>query len=655
LKSYYPNILNSQIPAIAVVRPTRESNQQSPNEPANVVLIGNPNSGKTSLFNALTGLRYKVGNYPGVTVERRVGEVSLGEYRYSIADLPGIYCLEDYSIDERVAVAAVQGELGEKAPEVVLVVIDATMLERGLYLATELIDRKLPVVIAITMMDLLAKRGERVRFPLLQQRLSVPIIPIKRDRPRESHELLGNAMQQVIELRQSAEQLEPIGEKDRSNENTITTASSEESAKRYARIEELLEGCVVRSSSQNDKNLDSLDALLTHGWWGIAVFIGVMALLFQAVFSLAALPMDLVEVTVTWCGEAVGALLPNGLLKSLLVDGVIAGLGSVLVFLPQIGLLFLLLSLLEESGYLVRAAFLMDTVLRRVGLQGRSFIPLLSSFACAIPGIMATRVIGSPTDRLLTILVAPLMSCSARLPVYALLISAFFPEHYLGGFVSLRGLVLFSLYGLGIVGAAAVAWIFSRFFLRGEPSVFVMEMPPLRLPSLRAAVVSSVDRVLFFLRSTGPVILASSIVLWALASFPGDTIEQSYAGMIGQMIEPLFAPLGFSWEVCVALICSFAAREVFVSALGTILNVSASAEGDAQTVAALIRDQQILTFPAAVAALVFVVFACQCMSTLAVVRRETGTWRWPIVMFVYMTALAWGGAWVAAAVVRLGS
>jgi len=646
------------------VQPTRERNHQSLNVPIHVVLIGNPNSGKTSLFNALTGLRYKVGNYPGVTVERRVGEVSLGGHRYSIADLPGIYCLEDYSIDERVAVAAVQGEFGEKPPEVVLVVIDATMLERGLYLATELIDRKLPIVIAVTMMDLLEKRGERVRFPLLQQRLYVPIIPIKRDRPRESHELLGKAMQQVIELGKSAEQLESLAEKDRANKDSLvasssdssSSSSSEESARRYARIEELLEGCLVRSSSQGDKNLDSLDALLTHGWWGIAVFIGVMALLFQAVFSLAALPMDLVEAAVTWSGEAVGALLPDGLLRSLLVDGVIAGLGSVLVFLPQIGLLFLLLSLLEESGYLVRAAFLMDTVLRRVGLQGRSFIPLLSSFACAIPGIMATRVIGSSKDRLLTILVAPLMSCSARLPVYALLISAFFPEQYIGGFLSLRGLVLFSLYGLGIVGAAAVAWIFSRFFLRGESSVFVMEMPPLRLPSLRAAVVSAVDRVLFFLRSTGPVILASSIVLWALASFPGDTIEQSYAGMVGRMIEPLFAPLGFSWEVCVALVCSFAAREVFVSALGTILNVSASAEGDAQNVAVLIRDQQILTFPAAVAALVFFVFACQCMSTLAVVRRETGTWRWPIVMFVYMTALAWGGAWiVAAAVVRLGS
>lgn len=634
---------------------SRETPHQNREGLFHVVLVGNPNSGKTSLFNSLTGLRYKVGNYPGVTVERRVGDVSLAGQRFSVADLPGIYCLQDYSIDERVAVAAVQGELGESPPDVVLVIIDATMLERGLYLATELIDRNLPVVIGFTMMDILEKRGERIRFPLLQKRLSVPLVPIRRDRPRESSELLGKAMQQVIAQKKLGES--PLGGKAEDNSEVSCdgpSASSDESARRYARIEKLIEGCIARptsTTSSEQRSLDSIDALLTHGWWGMAVFILVMALLFQAIFSLAALPMDIVEMAVTWCGESVGALLPESLLRSLLVDGVIAGLGSVLVFLPQIGLLFLLLSLLEESGYLVRAAFLMDTVLRRVGLQGRSFIPLLSSFACAIPGIMATRVIGSSKDRLLTILVAPLMSCSARLPVYALLISAFFPEQYLGGFVSIRGLVLFSLYGLGIVGAAAVSWIFSRFILRGDPSVFVMEMPPLRPPSLRAALFSSFDRIIVFLRSTGPVILASSIVLWALASFPGDSIEQSYAGVLGRMIQPIFAPLGFSWEVCVALICSFAAREVFVSALGTILKVSA-ADSDAQTVATLIRDQQILSFPAAVAALVFFVFACQCMSTLAVVRRETGGWRWPCVMFVYMTALAWGSAWIAFTISR---
>ena len=610
-----------------------------------VALLGNPNSGKTSLFNALTGLRYKVGNYPGVTVERREGKTSLAGRTFIVADLPGIYCLEDHSADERVTVGALQGEWGDRAPDVVLLVVDATMLERGLYLAAEVIERKLPIVVVLTMMDLLAKRGERIRVPLLQQRLGMPVVPLRANRARESFDAMGKAVEKALEQRGSPI-TSALGGYTPKRAAPGSSSDTDDSSARYAKISALLDGCIVGAEYRAGEDTDRLDAILTHSVWGMVFFVAVMSLLFQAVFSFASLPMDWIEAAVSWCGVVVSDLLPEGLFRSLVVDGIIAGLGSVLVFLPQIGLLFFLLSLLEESGYLVRAAFLMDSVLRRVGLQGRSFIPLLSSFACAIPGIMSTRVIGSSADRLLTILVAPLMSCSARLPVYTLLISAFFADRYLGGVISLRGLILFSLYALGIAGAALVAFVMSRFVMREEPSVFVMEMPTMRRPSLRAASVSAFDRVLVFLRSTGPVIMASSVLLWALASFPRGPIQQTYAGMFGRLVEPLFAPLGFSWEVCIAIVCSFAAREIFVSALGTILNVS-SGESDAQTIASLLREQGVLSFPAGIAALVFFVFACQCMSTLAVVRRETGSWRWPAFQFVYMMALAWTGAWMA--------
>lgn len=610
-----------------------------------VALLGNPNSGKTSLFNALTGLRYKVGNYPGVTVERREGRVVLGGRPLVIADLPGVYCLEDHSADERVTIGALQGEWGDRAPDAVLLVVDATMLERGLYLAAEVIERKLPIVVVLTMMDLLAKRGERLRVPLLQQRLGVPVVALRANRASESFDALGKAIAQALETGEVAIGAR-LGEGSEGSSERGASGGTEDSSVRYTRIAALLDGCVVGVDRRAAVAADRLDTILTHSIWGVVLFVAVMALLFQVVFAFAAVPMEWVEAAVTWSGLLVSDILPEGLLRSLIVDGLIAGLGSVLVFLPQIGLLFFLLSLLEESGYLVRAAFLMDSLLRRVGLQGRSFIPLLSSFACAIPGIMSTRVIGSSADRLLTILVAPLMSCSARLPVYTLLISAFFSDRFLGGVISLRGLILFSLYALGIGGAALVAFVMSRFVMREEPSVFVMEMPTMRAPSVRAAMVSACDRVLVFLRSTGPVIMASSVLLWALASFPRGPIHQTYAGMFGHLVEPLFAPLGFSWEVCIAIICSFAAREVFVSALGTILNVS-SGDSDPQAIASLIREQGVLTFPAGIAALVFFVFACQCMSTLAVVRRETGSWRWPAFQFSYMMVLAWSGAWLA--------
>lgn len=614
----------------------------SSHSPPRIALLGNPNSGKTTLFNALTGLRYKVGNYPGVTVERREGTIRLGGHEMVLADLPGVYCLDGHSIDERVTVSAVKGELGDEAPDLLLLVLDGTMLERGMYLVAEALEKKLPVVVVLTMMDLVAKRGERIRVPLLQARLGVPVVALRSRRPHDSEggdsfDTLGDT---IIRALQKSEP-NPVWP---SEEGGLL--ESDAASARYRRIAKILDGCIVRPEGELAKQADRLDAALTHPVGGMVIFIAMMAVLFQLVFSVAALPMGWIDGAVTEVGAFVGGALPQGLFRSLLVDGLIAGMGSVLVFLPQIGLLFLLLSLLEESGYLVRAALLMDAVLRRIGLQGRSFIPLLSSFACAIPGIMSTRVIGSTTDRLITILVAPLMSCSARLPVYTLLISAFFPEHYIGGFISLRGAVLFGLYVLGIAGAALVAFVASRLMKRGEPSVFVMEMPSLRLPSVRAAAVYALDRVLVFLRTTGPVIMSSSILLWALASFPGESIDQSFAGLFGRFVQPLFAPLGFSWEVCVAILCSFAAREVFVSALGTILNIS-SGEAEAQTIASLIQDGHVLTFPAGMAALVFFIFACQCISTLAIVRRETASWRWPATMFVYMMVLAWGGGWAA--------
>jgi ferrous iron transport protein B len=372
-----------------------------------------------------------------------------------------------------------------------------------------------------------------------------------------------------------------------------------------------------------------------------------MALIFQAIFLWASAPMDLIDSSFTTLGNFINQQMADGPLRSLLVDGIVAGVGSVLIFIPQIAILFLFLGLLEDSGYLARAAFIMDRIMRQFGLQGRSFIPLLSSFACAIPGIMSTRTIPSFADRMITILVAPLMSCSARLPVYTLLIAAFVPEHRLLGVISLQGLVLLSMYLLGIIGAALVAWILKLSLLRGAPALFIMEMPVFKVPGLKVVLRDVWDRIVLFIKGAGTVILACSIILWFLASYPEGSVKESYAGQIGTAIEPIIKPLGFNWEIGVGILASFAAREVFVTSLATVYNLQGADETSESLISMLRHRHETgeMTTASALALMVFFVFACQCMSTIAVCRRETGSWRWPALMFGYMTALAYLAAW----------
>lgn len=680
-----------------------------------IALAGNPNSGKTTLFNALTGLRHKVANYPGVTVERKSGLVTLGELdqaklgheKIEIIDLPGIYSLSGQADDERISTALLLGEIhGETRPEIIVAVVDASNVERNLYLTTQLIDLGRPVIVALTMNDTALERGITVRTELLAAALGVPVVaigakkkkgldllineitkaianPIKSPKQftwlpvcaayRDAAEELG-ALESahrgypqgfatlLLGTRLLAEEIPPSTEEIRCKlanwrtellKNDIDPNSFEASA-RYTFINWSVQRSVAISNDANSPLLShriiaSVDKALTHRVWGLVIFALVMGVIFQAIFTWSSVPMDFIDSSVAKLGDLVSSSMPPGILRSLLVDGIIAGVGSVLVFIPQIAILFAFIGILEDSGYLSRAAYIMDRVMRQVGLQGRSFIPMLSSFACAIPGIMATRSIPSFADRMVTILVAPLMSCSARLPVYTLLIAAFIPASAkLLGIFSLQGAVLLGLYLLGIIGAAFVAWVLKLTAFRGKPALFVMEMPPLRRPSVRTTLMEVFDRVVIFVKGAGSVILACSIILWALASFPEGKVSQSYAGQIGHAMEPVIKPLGWNWEVGVGILASFAAREVFISALATVYNLERS-DDSGSTLTTKLKEKRasgVFTLPAALSLLVFYVFACQCMSTLAVCRRETGGWRWPMFMFGYMSVLAYGTAWM---------
>jgi ferrous iron transport protein B len=686
-----------------------------------IALAGNPNSGKTTLFNALTGLRYKVANYPGVTVERKRGSIQLGnEQQATVFDLPGIYSLIGTSIDEKIATAVLLGQLPpEPVPDCVIVVVDASNLERNLYLTTQLIDCGLPVVVALNMIDLAERRGLVVHNQLLSKQLDVPVVSIvankkigldslreEVERALHSRTISGNRFSWSsgpngatngsaagakfhsyaeklgnLYLRSQSQQVDSripvvmgcgllsdaLHSNDREVLQELTTLradlvadgidpSSFEATSRYQWINQVVKKCTSQKPAGGNPLADRMDALLTHRIWGTVIFVLIMSFIFQSIFLWAQAPMDLIDGAFSALGGWVRTKLPDGQFQSLIVDGVISGVGNVVIFVPQIAILFFFLGLLEDSGYLARAAFLMDKFMRPFGLQGRSFIPLLSSFACAIPGILASRTIPSWADRMATIMIAPLMSCSARLPVYTLLISAFIPQQYVFGFLSLQGLVLFGMYLLGIIGAAVVAWLLKLSILRGKPALFVMEMPPVRRPQLKTVLRSVWDRVMTFLQSAGTVILACAIVLWFLASYPkpppeysGSKVQYSFAGRVGTAMEPLIRPLGYNWQIGVGILASFAAREVFISAMATVYNLD-SPDGDNSSVVQLLKEKNkdgSFQFPVAISLMVFFVFACQCMSTLAVCRRETGSLAWTAFMFCYMTALAYVSAFAA--------
>ncbi len=702
-----------------------------------VAIAGGPNCGKSTLFNRLTGLRQKVANYPGVTVEKKAGFVTLPSgRRIELLDLPGTYSLRPGSPDEVVVRDVLLGvQNSTPLPDLTLLVLDSTCLDRQLYLCMQLIEIGRPVVVALNMMDTAHEEGLDVNAALLGRAVGAPVIPISgrtgsglrelreamdRDVPpprpvtRTLAEPIQEAAERLARVLPSAGPLVGLNRfhvamallLDEGEDDSLMRAvphvvrrevvalrarldeqvpewRSHEPIGHYRAIEDLVRRSTLRLRPERSAR-ERIDRVLTHRIWGPILFAGLMAVIFQSIFLWATPLMDGIDWSVNAAGRIIGPLLPAGPIRSLVVDGAIAGVGAVVTFVPQIAILFLFISLMEDSGYLARAAFIMDRLMRGVGLSGRAFIPLLSSFACAIPGIMATRTIDNRRDRLTTILIAPFMSCSARLPVYALLIGAFIPNRMVFGFVSLPGLVLFSLYAMGIMAAVGVAWVLKRTALRGPRPLYVMELPPYRVPQWRSVLLTVRDRAGLFVQKAGTVILAVSIVLWFLASYPknaevkplekrlqtaeaqglhaqavqiqneisGVSLRDSFAGRAGRLIEPVIAPLGFDWKIGIALLSSFAAREVMVSTMATVYNL-----GDADQTSVSLREKlRHAENPAtgaraysplmALSLMVFFVLACQCMSTVAVVRRETNSWTWPIFMVVMMNAMAWIASFV---------
>jgi ferrous iron transport protein B len=681
--------------------------------PPVVALAGNPNAGKTSIFNALTGLRQKVANYPGVTVERKEGVWTLAPDAppARLIDLPGLYSLDAASLDEQIARDVITGRMnGTPAPDVIVAVVDATNLERNLYLVTQLLDAGRPVVVALSMIDLAEREGLEIDAAKLGDSLGLRVVPVNAKQRRGLDELAHAVLSAVggetpgvcwrlsahaeEEIRLLAEG-EGIGRAeairdlyaDELPSDSARRAAISDSRERLARDnpqwwQELvtarydwIERAASNASSggrdsDRPSTTERIDSIVTHRIFGPLVLLLVMGVVFQAIFSWATLPMDLIDRGFGALAEFTRAEMPPGLLTDLLSDGVIAGVGGVLVFLPQILLLFLFISLLEDSGYMARAAFLMDRLMRGVGLHGKAFVPLLSSFACAIPGIMATRTIENPKDRLATIMIAPFMSCSARLPVYTLMIAAFFSDKKLFGFISVGALLILSMYLLGILVAVGVAWILKHTILKAPPPPLVLELPPYRLPNARNIAQTIRDRSWLFVKRAGTVILMISILLWALMTFPrashdsaaagseqttaeaSEQVQQSFAGRVGHVIEPVIAPLGFDWKMGIGLISAFAARETIVSTLSIIYNVGKDADASSPSLIEAVRNAKrpdgspAWTPLVAVSMMVFFVLALQCMSTLAVVRRETNSWRWPLFMLCYMFVLAYAGSFI---------
>ncbi len=672
-----------------------------------VAIAGNPNCGKSTIFNALTGLRQKVGNYPGVTVERKEGTFfgSHGE-AMSLLDLPGSYSLQIRSPDEAVARDVLLGRVaGIERPDVIIAVIDASNLERNLYLVAQMLELELPVIVALNMVDMAEKAGARIDLPALRERLGVPVVsmvatkgvglvelkqavsqtpllkpsvraplpPLIEKEARALAELLpvvpAAAFSEALLLLTLHEQaLTDVAGYDQRVVDSTHSAQARIRAEgldpvsvlvdaRYAWIQTVCDASLTKIYSDELSPSDRLDMIFTHRLWGWVAFLGAMGLMFVFIFTVAQYPMDWLDGACTKLAAWVGGRMPESDLRDLLTDGVIAGVGRVIVFLPQILILYFFLGILEDTGYMSRAAFIMDRLMSRVGLHGKSFIPLLGSFACAIPGIMATRTIETRKDRLVTILVAPLMSCSARLPVYILMIAVLLPTE--SGW--LKAAIMLSMYVLGIVAAFTMAWLLKTRLFKGETPMLLLEMPPYRMPSLKTIALRMVERAGLFLRRAGTVILALSILLWALATYPkpsdphatkAEALSGSIAGKMGHALEPTIAPLGFDWKIGIGLIGSFVAREVFVSTMSTVYNIESSEDGNIEPLRDTMRNERrsdgtpVYTPLVCIGLMVFYVLAMQCISTVAIVRRETNSWRWPLFQIAYMTLLAYLGALV---------
>ncbi len=704
-----------------------------------VAVIGNPNTGKSTLFTALTGIHSHIGNYPGVTVEKKIGRFHHQGCSVTLVDLPGTYSLSPRSLDEMVSVDVLLGRQPDVANiDAVLCIVDASNLERNLYVVSQVLDLGLPVVLVLNMWDVAAQRGVRIDADELSRRLQLPVIPCEAHRRKHIDEVrtaildattrsntpprafpapfYEAAQQLAADLQRWGETVFPaplaerlLLDKGGQIERDLTAKHPQqlpalltelrerlatsgfripaaEAKLRYAWVRQILKDAVTAPQIRQVTGSDRIDRFLTHKIWGFAAFALIMFLIFQAISTGAAPLMGLCEAAQGAIGEVVGGWLPPGPLRSLIVDGVIAGVGGVLIFLPQIILLFLFIALLEDCGYMARAAFVMDKLMAKIGLSGKSFVPLMSSFACAIPGIMATRTIENRRDRFVTILVAPLMSCSARAPVYLLMIAAFVPPlAWAGGWVTLQGLMLLLMTSLGALVAIPVAWLLKKTFFRGETPPFVMELPSYKWPSPRIVAQRVWDSAWAFVARAGTLILATSILIWAACYFPESHTEQerlaaaveeakaanapelealitqhnaeserllehSYLGRVGKALEPAFIPLGWDWRIGVGVLASFPAREVIIATLGTIYSLGSDVDSeneglhDALKTAHWPDGRPVYTLPVALSIMVFFALCAQCASTLMIIRRETNSWFWPVFTFVYMTGLAYVAA-----------
>ena len=722
------------------------------NPQAVIAVIGNPNTGKSTLFNLLTGMRQKVANYPGVTVEKRIGELNIGERSFQLIDLPGTYSLAAHSPDESATIDVLLGRIDDMPPpDAVLVVIDATNIKRNLFVTTEVLELGIPVVIALNMADIAEAQHISIDVEALASRLNTVVIPTIAAATRHENleplkAALAKAVDETVEtpwtliedVKQAAEELavELNAERTSLESKTVTkpvaayevqralidkggeaekrlievfgdslsrrlqaqrdllcvgqTLAERDANERYAHIAKTLNGILSAPDDNRQRSLtERIDRVVSHPIIGSLLFVLVMATVFQAVFSWATPLMDLIDDVAGWATDQVYATLPEGAIASLLADGVVAGVGSVVIFLPQILILFAFIIVLEDSGYMARAAFLMDRAMRWCGLSGHSFVPMLSSFACAVPAIMGTRIIPDTRDRIATIMAAPFMTCSARLPVYALLIAAFIPQqHYFYGLINLQGLVLLGLYLLGIVGGVLTAFLLKRTILRGSAPTFLMELPPYRTPNIKSVLVRLVEKGKAFLVRAGTVIFFVSVVVWALAYFPRSEIltadferqkrvlessmqveaereqalqvlenklaaaqmEQSLLGHMGKTVAPIFKPLGWDWKLSAAVIASFPAREVVIAVLGTTYAVGADVDEEDEGLRDRVRNaawpdgRKVFTPAIAVGLMVFYAFCLQCAATVVVIHRETNSWRWPAFAWVYMTGLGYLGA-----------
>lgn len=640
-----------------------------------IALAGNPNAGKTSLFNSLTGLRQKVANYPGVTVESKSGLWSVAPQLppARVIDLPGLYSLDATSLDEEIARDILLGHATNIAtPDVIVVAVDATNLVRNLYLASQLIDTGQRVVIALTMFDRLERSQLKIDAKKLGEALGVAVVPVVAKRRRGLEELSKAVLAAMKQPVSAIKSVELSREADQASRHSKLI-------KRYAFIERIVSDTAETSDHGRPNLSERIDRVVTHRIFGPLILMLVMLLVFQTIFSWASLPMNLIDQVFSALADTVRAHLPAGIFTDLLADGVIAGVGGVLAFLPQILMLFFFISILEDSGYMARAAFLTDRIMRAVGLHGKAFVPLLSSFACAVPGIMATRTIENPKDRIATIMIAPFMSCSARLPVYTLMIAAFFTGQKVLGVISVGALIILGMYLLGIAVAVVVAWIMKRTILKAPAPPFVMELPAYRMPSVGNVAHSLFSRSTVFLKRAGTVILAISILLWALVAFPRSStpvadvrasgaaqtvtpslsqeeraqqVQNSFAGRAGRLIEPAIRPLGFDWKIGIGLISSFAARETIISTLSIVYNVGDDSDAKSSSLVDALRNAKrpdgsaVWTPLTGLSLMIFFLLACQCMSTVAIVRRETNSWRWPAFMVGYMLALAYVASFV---------